>query len=54
MVISEDTMLSRALLDNLKIIYISPAYQNWSEPDALLDNHSRRRRSLTLGSSGAE
>ena len=41
-VISQDTMLSRAYLDKLKIIYTSPAYQEWSESYPLRDKKLKK------------
>jgi hypothetical protein len=41
-VISQDTMLSRAYLDKLKIIYTSPAYQEWNESHPLRDKRFKK------------
>jgi len=40
--ISRDTTLSQAYLDKLKSVYISPAYQDWSEPHPLRDRRLKK------------
>jgi hypothetical protein len=41
-IISQDTMLSRAYLDKLKIIYTSPAYQEWNESHPLREKRFKK------------